>query len=102
MGYREPSTTDLVKKKPSKSYRLFSNQTPSNVRMKSLISDISKSEGKLVTSGSIKCEKITKPLKKTLIIRGFKTQASRTLKQKAALMRYKVSKQKKLVETPEI
>ena len=58
--------------------------------MNCLIGDISKSEGKLVTSQKIKCEKTSKPVKKTLVLRCVKTPVTRTLKQKAGLMRFKI------------
>jgi hypothetical protein len=59
--------------------------------MNCLIGDISKSESKLVTSQNIKCEKTSKPIKKTLIIRSLQKPAKNILKQKAKLMRYKIS-----------
>ena len=58
--------------------------------MNCLIGDISKSEGKLVTSHNIKCEKTSKPVKKTLVLRCVKNPTARVQKQKAGLMRFKI------------
>jgi hypothetical protein len=58
--------------------------------MRPLVLDISKSEGKLVTSQNIKCEKTSKPIKKTLIIRTVNNVQKPIHKQRAKLMRYKV------------
>ena len=69
ISLREKTSID-PKDDTKKSYlRLFSRKTPSSARVSCLISDISKSESKLVTSRNIKCEKTSKPIKKTLIIR---------------------------------
>ena len=78
---------------------MFSRKTPAKLRMNCLIGDISKSESKLVTSQNIKCEKTSKPIKKTLIIRVLKNPAKKVLKQKAGLMRYKITNK---IATPEM
>jgi hypothetical protein len=69
--------------------------------MDCIMSDISKSECKLVTSQNIKCEKTSKPIKKTLIIKKVPSASAKVLKQKASLMRYKASSRDRQIEVSE-